>query len=391
VRVSIYHSHGLKNTHSGERTVALNEFQNLLSSGICTSFHEYNPLPHSANIIRSIYGLTSSFWSFSADRFVTQTINSSKPDIIHFHGIFPYLSISSLRRAHLSGIPVVQTLHNSRWTCIEGSLYRNGHSCVKCPSARSILPGLYHGCFKGHLPSIFPFLSHKLAFHNRQIFHWVDKFIAVSQFIKDVHVQAGFPSHKIIVKPNSCDVPSTQPPLSNRAGIVFIGRLVEAKGVSLLKYVISHLTYPITIVGDGPELSSLIAFCSANQYKHVTFTHALSHHQTLSILASSVLCLVPSICSESFSLVAVESLSLGTPVVASSLGALSSLITDSCGGMLFSHEQPLELLQAINRLYHNPDLASKLGNSGYEYVRSSYNSSLNTSFLISIYSSLLDR
>ena len=322
MRVSIFHSHGLRNGHSGERTVALNEFNSLLSCGISTSFHEYNPFPNSGNIMRTIYGLSSSFWSFSADRYVNQIINSSRPDIIHFHGIFPYLSISSLRRASLSGIPVIQTLHNSRWTCIEGSLYRNGPSCVKCPSSRSILPGLYHGCFKGHLPSIFPFLSHKLAFYNSQIFQWVDKFIAVSQFIKDVHVQAGFPPHKIIVKPNSCDVPPIQPSSHNRAGIVFIGRLVEAKGVSLLKYVISNFHYPITIIGDGPELPSLIDFCFFNKFLHVTFTHSLSHHETLSILSSSVLCLVPSICSESFSLVAVESLSLGTPVVASSLGAL---------------------------------------------------------------------
>ena len=72
---------------------------------------------------------------------------------------------------------------------------------------------------------------------NGRLFKLVDKFIAVSDFIKEQHVLAGFPSEKIVVKNNAIDIQQFKLNINkgNRSGIAFVSRISEAKGTNILK------------------------------------------------------------------------------------------------------------------------------------------------------------
>ena len=136
--------------------------------------------------------------------------------------------------AHDSGAAVVQTLHNGRWLCLEGGFYRSSSYCDKCVG-RSGLNGVYHGCKHGVIPSAFLHTSNALAWSCGQLFRWVDQFIAVSDFIKQQHLLAGFSEDKIVVKNNGIDVDFLNIiPSSKREGVAFVGRINEAKGINIL-------------------------------------------------------------------------------------------------------------------------------------------------------------
>ena len=104
--------------------------------------------------------------------------------------------------------------------------------------------------------------------------------------------------------------------------MAFAGRVSTAKGASVLRYLMTKTDQPIHIIGNGPELEPLHQYCQQNDFDHVKFWGKLSHHETLDLLGSVVCTIVPSQCGETFSLVAAESMALGTPVVAPMLEVL---------------------------------------------------------------------
>ena len=77
-----------------------------------------------------------SYWKIVA------LIKEHKPDIVHFHTVVPYLSFSVIAASYIMGAPIVQTLHNGRWLCLEGGLFRNNTFCLPALfiSSRQIHP-----------------------------------------------------------------------------------------------------------------------------------------------------------------------------------------------------------------------------------------------------------
>ena len=138
---------------SGEQTVIEDEY-NYLSKKYVVKL-EYL---HAKNFLGKIAGIT---WSYINYKKVKSLINEFKPNIIHFHSVIPYLSLSVLFAAKSKNIKVFQTLHNFRMICIEGGLIRNNKYCDKCTGNIGI-QGVIHGCKKGFFVSTLLFLNNVL-------------------------------------------------------------------------------------------------------------------------------------------------------------------------------------------------------------------------------------
>ena len=76
-----------KKLPSGEQTVIQNEFTHLSKDNVVNV--EY--IDHRKNFFEKLISL---IWSFTNYKKVTEFIEKYKPDIIHFHTVVPYLSLS---------------------------------------------------------------------------------------------------------------------------------------------------------------------------------------------------------------------------------------------------------------------------------------------------------
>ena len=76
--------------------------------------------------------------------------------------------------------------------------------------------------------------------------------------------------------------------------------------------------------------------------------------------------LVPSLCYEVFPLAPVEAMANAVPVIARRIGALTEVVEESGGGMLFT--TPQECREAMEKLLANPDLGTEIGRRGRQAV-----------------------
>ncbi|NMG16646.1 glycosyltransferase [Aromatoleum bremense] len=139
---------------------------------------------------------------------------------------------------------------------------------------------------------------------------------------------------------------------SEICSLLFVGRLVKSKNVDFLLRGLARLnfglsTYKLTIVGEGPELQSLVAAAEAyGVAESVAFAGAshdvLSHYEAADIFvfASDY---------ESFGNVLIEAASTGLPVVTSDQqdGRQDIFPDDSAGAVFYSAEDVSSFVNAV--------------------------------------------
>ena len=373
------------NLPSGEKTVILNE-QEYLSKN-------HNVTVEYIEKKKSLVGkLTNLIWSFSNYFKTIKLIEEYNPDIIHFHTIVPHLSLSVLYAAKKKKVKTVQTLHNSRWLCLEGGFFRKGGYCNICVGTKGF-SGLRYGCGHGKLISSLLLMINYFARSNERLFKLVDRFIAVSEYVKEQHIKSGFPENKIIVRNNGIKTNLLNSLYSynndQRRGLAYAGRVSIAKGSNVLKYLMARVKDDFHIVGSGPQLEELKLFCRQNNFKHVKFWNKQTHKKTIEILSSVICTLVPSQCGESFSLVAAESMIVGTPVIASKLGGLADLIKKSKGGIIIEEKDFKMFHKKTEYLLNNINYAKKMGEIGRQYVKQELSFQLKGLELENIYENIL--
>tara|TARA_B100001146_G_scaffold223898_1_gene239835 strand:+ start:481 stop:1671 length:1191 start_codon:yes stop_codon:yes gene_type:complete len=389
VKVLIIQSRSNSNLVSGEDVVINNDIEFLEKAGIQVFYKQIKiPVSGWGSIIKKICGV---IWSPYNYKIVKSAIHTHKPDIVHFHTVVPYLSFSVIAASYIMGVPIVQTLHNGRWLCLEGGYFRNNTFCDDCVGTYGWL-GVKRGCGHGQLISFFLFLNNFIVRKFGFLFKFVSCFIAVSEFTREQHTRSSFPEKKIIVRNNGFNV-SSEPDLDKswlrRDGVVYAGRLSVAKGSRVLEYLIKNLDCKISIIGNGPELNSLKQMCIDNQFDHVDFFGRLDNKLTLDIIKKAVVTVVPSQCGDSYPSVALESLSVGTPIVSSNLGGLPELVKASLGGKLADYENNNSFLKAVKFFLGDRGIAKKMGVNGMKYIKENVSSHKQSKELIKIYNDVI--
>ena len=180
--------------------------------------------------------------------------------------------------------------------------------------------------------------------------------VAISRYVASF-----FETHSIVI-PNPYDAQLFQarvPQSERKHEFVFLGRLVQEKGLDILLQALSRLRQRdlrphLTVVGVGPERAQMEELTQeldlGNQVQFrgpqngAELSDTLNAHQTL---------VVPSKYDEPFGVVALEGIACGCAVIASSGGGLPEAV-GPCG-ITFPNGDIGALAQALEQLLTRPD------------------------------------
>ncbi len=224
--------------------------------------------------------------------------------------------------------------------------------------------------------------------------------IAVSEFIADLLLQQGADAKKVRLLPIGIPTQAPAPTGEPRQGVLFVGRLVENKGVADLFSAMASLgelgrSVPIDIVGDGP-LASPLHDRAAELGLNVHFHGFLDRDAVADKMSRAAIFCAPSKTSlrgdaEGFGMVFLEAALHGLPVVAYRHGGVRESVADGATGLLADEGDTTGLGERLRHLIDDPDEARRLGAAGRARVLAEYDIRSRTAALEQLYDEVAGR
>lgn len=344
----------------------------------------------------SIRGALSTPWNPFSKREAERLLRRMAPDIFHVHNSFPLLSPAVFYAARKAETATILTLHNFRTFCAAGIPMRGERPCTECLEGRSVKPALRHRCYRGSLAATIP-MAAMICLHRR-LRTWetqVDAFIALTTFQRDIFCGAGLPRERVFVKPHFYPNPPEPLPWAEReAKVIFIGRLGAEKGCHILIEAWRRWgpeAPRLEVIGDGPERLRLEAFAAGTGLSEkVAFRGQLSFEEVQVSLKKARLLVSPSLCFETFGMVALEAYALGVPVAASRLGSMPSLVDEGNTGTLFEAGDPDDLLNKVKNAWAATQILAAWGAAARNEFERNFTAEANYKILMQIYDDAIE-
>lgn len=391
MRILLVHNRYRSGTPGGEDVVFEQERELLSKAG-----HEVQCYTRSNDEMdeRSLTDHWHVVWSMQRSqrtfRELGQLIRRFRPEVAHFHNIFPLISGSGYEACLAEGVPIVQTIHNYRFSCSAATHFRAGAVCELCTPADP-WAAVRFACYRqSRLASLavaaMMFRNHIVGVPLRH----VSRFIALTNFAAQRLEMAGIPRERIVIKPNSIDTSVSFDEIERQLeakddALLFVGRLSVEKGVRFLLHSWLNLReVPLRIVGDGPLRRELEEFARSNQLP-VEFLGFRDRSSLSSLMRSGRALIFPSLWFEGMPMTLLESMAAGTPVIASRIGGIPEIVEHGVEGLLFDPGNANQLQSSIRRLLRDRTLQRSLCEAAHRKALDMYNSESNVRALIGIY------
>ncbi len=303
----------------------------------------------------------------------TLTHDQTAPDRIRerplFLGLVPgYVAAGSVAASRLARSGGFDVLH-AFWPLPQGVLGLAAKRASGLP-----LVSTFFGVELTWMERQLPFLSPVL----RRIVRGSDAVTAISTYTAD-RLRAAVPGADPVVVPfgAALDPPSVPPPPRTDGGrfeLLFVGRLVERKGVHLLIDALALLPSGrrprLRVVGDGPERAALQArAASRGVAEDVAFDGFVSAHELKARLAACDAFVLPAVVDakgdvEGLGVVLIEAQGYAKPAIASAAGGIVDIVRDGENGWLVPPGDPAALAAAIAACMADPAEARRRGEQG---------------------------
>lgn len=291
----------------------------------------------------------ASIWNIKTATKVKNKIQEFQPDVVHIHNWHFALGPLVFRVINKLGIPIVHTVHNYRLLCPSGILLHQGQ--LFTDSLRQSFPwsAIKKKVYRSSLSQTF-WLAFVVWFHKK-ISTWkkIDSYLCLTPFSVTLFQESNFgiSEEHFSVKPNFTSASEVKQFIEKEHHFLFVGRLSEEKGIEMLLNAFKDLPFLLKIAGDGPFKNTVVAV--AKEFPSISYLGNLSSNEVNEELLKTQALVFPSIWYEGMPMTLLEALSKSTPIIASNLGAMTSMITNGYNGFHFEAGNVNSLKEVVNR------------------------------------------
>ena len=311
-----------------------------------------HPLKSFAGVISPISSFITGIPLFKSK---LREIMKEKFDVIHYHNV----SLLGQKVIELGDGTKIYTEHTNWLVCPRGTLTNDCHfdkNCFLCLLKSRKMPQLWR----------YTNLLHKSLKDIKTI-------IAPSEFVKNTLIQGGI-KIPISVIPNFAPPPPQNIEDSKYSDyFLYVGALERHKGIlNLLEFFSKYhdeIGAKLIIAGSGSLEKHIKQFIKSNNLdKSIIYLGWLDPTSLYSLYKDAISLIVPSIGAENAPLVALEALSVGTPVIMSNVGGLPEIANNINGSLIYNDNLELRKL-LINFEKKNYELKAKEAYNKYYSIK----------------------
>jgi glycosyltransferase involved in cell wall biosynthesis len=209
-----------------------------------------------------------------------------------------------------------------------------------------------------------------------------DRVVAISTSTAR-EIERTVPGVPVEIIPYAVEMPALPAaPATTEAIVLFVGRLVERKGVNYLVDAVAllppSLNTRLVVIGDGPDRPALEARAAAANSPHpIEFRGWVTPDQLHAAYASATAFALPAVVdergdTEGLGMVLLEAMSYRVPVVTTALGGITDIVAEGENGLIVPPNDAPALATALERLITDRPLAHRLGDGGLHVIASRF-------------------
>jgi glycogen(starch) synthase len=287
-------------------------------------------------------------------------------DVVHCQTV--HLLPAAFAAARRARVPIVATIRDLGGVCSVNVCLldrdRVPSDCGYAKLARTCIPRFASLYDVRSRWTLWP--SAVLGYASARARSWLlrrcDATFSVSGELAALYADAGLVDRsRVNVLHNIADLPKANG--SGETGYaLYVGRISPGKGGDELLAAVARVREQI------PEFTLVVAGHADRRWRTrletadgIDYRGWIARSALGSLYAGARLAVVPSIWPEPLPRAALESASAGVPVVATRVGGIPEVVVDGTTGLLVEPRDPSALAAAIVRLWHEPELARRLG------------------------------
>jgi glycosyltransferase involved in cell wall biosynthesis len=350
-------------------------------------YYKYSKDFQKLSWVKKILTLLKTNMPFYIPKEFKETLDREKPDLIQIHNLTPLINIWILRELKIRKLPILYYINNYRLFCPRGTCFLKDRPCTSCAD-KSLIFCIINNCLGNFSYSL---LYTYRVFLERLSSRHIDLFISNTNFTKGFYKRY-LPKINITILKGYVDIPEEFNDMDGEKKdfVIFASRLVKEKGLSIiLDSAVLLKDTRFKICGEGPEVRLYEDMVRRKGLKNIEFLGLVERKKILKLIKEARVLILPSLWYEVYNRLIIEAMSLGTPVIASKIGANAEIIQHNKTGFLFDPEDITSLVELIKRLWEDEGLRKKVSSEAYREVNSWNNPERYTKDLLETYNNLL--
>jgi glycosyltransferase involved in cell wall biosynthesis len=280
-----------------------------------------------------------------------------RPDVCFAHNMRDL----DVDEALLDAGPVVKMMHGYFGTCVSGQKACLAPAPVPC-SRRCGPACLIHYAPRrcGRLRPAEMLANYRWAARQRALFPRYRSLVVASRHMRDEYVAHGVGADRVHAIPLFASTPAAPPAADLSTDVLFLGRMTDLKGPSLLLDAAARASNAIgrrvsvVMAGEGPLRSALSDRVRAMPTVDARFPGWVDAPARAALFSRSRMLAVPSVWPEPFGLVGLEAAASGVPAIAFDVGGIREWLTDDVNGRLVAAGDTGARADAMAALLRNP-------------------------------------
>jgi glycosyltransferase involved in cell wall biosynthesis len=280
------------------------------------------------------------------------------PDVCFAHNMREL----DIDQALLDAGPVVKMMHGYFGTCVSGQkafLAPSATACSRICGPACLVHYAPRRC--GRLRPLELVTNYRWAARQRSLFPRYRSMVVASGHMRDEYVAHGVAADRVHAIPLFAAAPSMPSVAAPPIDVLFLGRMTDLKGPSLLLDAAHRAATPLgrrismVMAGEGPLRAVLRARSQQLDGVEVELPGWIDAGARTALFGRARVLAVPSVWPEPFGLVGLEAAACGVPAVAFDVGGIGEWLTDGINGRLIHAGDAPAMAEAIAGLLRDPE------------------------------------